>query len=212
MPPLPSPGKVIKMEVMYHNEDSKAVNLFHIAYTGTQPTISDLTNLYDAIAASLLYIYDHNGVASLIIDLVRLIDLDSDTGNEFQFAPSNLGTLTGDVLSSNNAVVVSHEILRRYRGGHPRSYFMLGSATTLEGSSTNQWQASFLTNVSNDFDSFKAAVNGYSSGGQGQCTLVNVSYRSGNAIRVTPVVDVIVSSIGRARVCSQRRRLGKVNA
>lgn len=210
MPPLPSPGKVIKLEFEYHNLDSKAVNIFYLAYAGTAPSITDLTNLDAAVRPDFQAMMGRACVSSTVGDSTKYTDLQTSTGHELLTSLAITGTLTGDVVSSNGAVCVSKEILRRYRGGHPRTYLMAGSATVLAGSSTNQWQASFLANIESDFTTWVAAINAYNSGGQGQLTFVNVSYRSGNAIRVTPVVDTVVSTIVRTRVCSQRRRLGKV--
>jgi hypothetical protein len=210
MPPLPSPGKVIKMQVSGVNEGGEFTNIHHISYVGVQPTVADLTALHGAIDSSYATIFVNNAADTLTELNYKYTDLDSDTGAVYEASQSIAPTLAGVVVSINNAVCVSWEILRRYRGGHPRSYLPLGTGSTLEGTSTINWQASFIANVQANCISFMNAVNAYSGPNIGQCSLVNVSYYSGNARRVTPVIDVIQTAIARTRVCSQRRRLGKV--
>jgi hypothetical protein len=210
MPPLPSPGKVIKLENFFSNENGRGVNIFHIAYNGNPPSVADLNGLHSAIIASLDYIYNHNGAVSLTVYQQILTDLSSDTGASAEYTDSTTGTVAGAVLPMSAAVVVSWPILRRYRGGHPRSYFPLGTADTLEGTSTIDWQASFLTNVQNDALGFMNGVGDYTGPNIGNTTLVNVSYRSGGSLRPTPLVDLLQHPIAKVRICTQRRRLGKI--
>ncbi len=210
MPPLPSPGKVIKLQISGTVEGGEFTNIFHISYTGAAPTTAVLQEIDNNIVAGYSFIYSHNALALLTALNVKYTDLSSDTGAEYLATHAITATLTGVVLPINNAVCVSWPILRRYRGGHPRTYFSIGSGSTLAGSSSIDWQASFLANVQGDCTSFQGDVAAFNTSSAGTLALVNVSYRSGNAIRVTPLVDVLGTCIAKTRVCSQRRRLGKV--
>lgn len=210
MPPLPSPGKVVKLECAFSNEDASGINLFYLAYTGNAPSPSDLSNVAGHIeGGGLIAAYDNSTVSSFALGEFTYTDLSSSTGSVYSHIPSHTSTLTGDVLPASASVCVSKEIARRYRGGHPRSYFMFGSSTTLAGTSLRDWQTSFLANVQTDMDNLLATLP-YVAPNQTWTGFVNVSYRDAGAIRVTPVVDPITAFTVRTRVCSQRRRLGKV--
>jgi hypothetical protein len=210
MPPLPVVPGVVKMVAAGHNSDANFLNIYHVQYSGGPPNVSDLTSFHGDILTQIEYIYIHNGSADLSLDSVEYTDLASNVGATTTIAVGTAGTVTGNVLPMSASVVVSHEILRRYRGGHPRTYLPLGTANTLEGSSTKDWQTSFLTNTQNDFEAFRTATAAGVHGSVNWLGLCNVSYIDGGIQRVTPVVDLVIGSVARPRICSQRRRLGKV--
>lgn len=215
MPPLPSPGQVVKLDFNYGNEDALATNIFYFQYSGAGPlTTAELAAFIESgvISSDLPAPYVGASVDTVGGRDSVFTDLSSPTGVVGIGAYSWEGTNTGDVLPASNSVVVSHEILRRYRGGHPRTYMMVGSATSLEGSSTKMWQGAFLTNIQDGFtafiDSFPLTI------GARTWNWVNVSYYETvdgvRTVRETPLVDLVVAPLTRARVCTQRRRLGKV--
>ena len=209
MPPLPFVPGVAKMVITAQNEDATSENIMHFQYTGSPPNATQLTDYINFLETDIKQIFIHNGVASLGVTSVELTDLSSDIGATATVTMSSAGTLTGDVLPASAAALTSMEISRRYRGGHPRQYWMLGSASTLAGSSLKDWQPSFIANVGADVNGLvtdsSATVGGIT--WIGAC---NVSYVSGGARRVTAVVDHITSVVPRPRVCTMRRRLGKV--
>nr|CRY95962.1 hypothetical protein [uncultured prokaryote] len=210
MPPLPVVPGVVKLVIETVNFDSQALNIHHVQYSGGPPSSSDLEAFHGTILDSIEYVYTHNGIGSLDLVSASYMDLSSDTGATYESALSGSGSLEGDVLPMSSAVVVSHDILRRYRGGHPRTYLAIGSSDTFEADSTRVWQASFLANVQSDFESFRTATRAGVIGTINWLGLCNVSYRSGGELRVTPIVDLITGSVAKTRVCTQRRRLGKV--
>jgi hypothetical protein len=212
VPPLPSPGKVIKMTLGGSVEDSNFENIFHIQYAGSAPTSTQLDSLQAALSDAYSYIYSHNGSTSLTLTSVKLVDLSSDLGAEYETTFSVAGTVDGTVNPANVATVVSWEILRRYRGGHPRIYLMTGSSDTFATGSTRTWQPSYIANVQNDCISYLSAVAAASIAGFSPFVPVSVSYYSGKELRDTPVVDAIQTAVSRTRVCSQRRRTGKSEA
>lgn len=210
MPPLPSPGKVVKMQISGTNEGGEFTNIHHISYTGTAPTTAVLAALEAEERSYYTEVYVNGGVDTLQLTEVVLTDLSSDTGAVSIAHPVIVGTLTGAVCSINNAVCVSWPILRRYRGGHPRTYLALGSSSTLEGTSTINWQNSFVDNIVSNLTTWQLHLAGYTTTSMGVMHLCNVSYYSGGAIRDTPLVDILQPPVAKYRVCSQRRRLGKV--
>jgi hypothetical protein len=210
MPPLPDVAAV-KIEVAGHNEDASFVNLFHVATNMAAPcTSGDLVNIDAAFNPAIAHVFNHNAVDSIVIDSIKYIDLTTSSGVELDQPCSVVGTLTGDVLPAQAAIVVSWPTARRWRGGHPRSYMMLGSSSTLAGSSMRDWQSSFQTNVQADMASVRTDVNGVFNHLGSQFELCSVSYRTAGAPRVTPLIDYLGAPDAKPRVCSQRRRLGKV--
>jgi hypothetical protein len=210
VPPLPFVPGVVKLEVFGHTEGSNFVNIFHVQYSGGPPGSGDLETYHLAIVSALEYPWNHNGGTNTELTGATYTDLSSDIGATYSAILATTGTVGGDVLPGSASVCVSLEISRRYRGGHPRKYLQVGTSATLEGSSAINWQASFLTNVQNDMASLKTAMAEGVLGSVNWLGMCNVSYISGGSRRVTPVVDIVTSVIARERICSQRRRLGKI--
>lgn len=213
MPPLPSPGMVVKMVLKYHRDDAAAENAEFFRYTASsQATTANLGGLWAYIETDFFAAYVGASLADLVMDSVELTDLSSSSGATYSTVPSFTGTNTGSGISANNAVCVQHTIQRRYRGGHPRTYMMVGAAGDLATASIRDWQPSFLTNIQNGWNSYNALFP-YNTAG-GTWTRCSVSYYETIAgvrtVRTTPLVDPILVDIAKSRVCSQRRRLGKV--
>lgn len=210
MPPLPLVPGVIKMTIggVYH--DTQWLNVYHVDYTGSAPSSATLLSYLTAFASTVATAYSGEMSVDNEITEFTAIDLSTNTPGFASYAVSVFGTRTGDFNPASVAMVVSHEIARRYRGGHPRTYLPWGTAGTFASGSTKDWDPAFVTNCQSVFAGLVGAFTGITEGGTTFNNMVNVSYRSGNAPRVTPVVDVVTSHIVRSRICSQRRRLGKV--
>lgn len=216
MPALPSPGKVVKLILQWTMEDTIAENVFYFSYTNGPPAVSDLSNLAGHIEADLEAPWVGASLPALVLADATYTDLASPTGQVYSHVPAFTGTNTGNRLSSNNAVVVQKVIQRRYRGGHPRTYMMVGADGDLASGSSKDWQTSFLNNIQAGFNAFLALFP-YNAP-MGTWYPVNVSYYETviiggvptKQVRATPLVDPIIGYIAKTRVCSQRRRLGKV--
>jgi hypothetical protein len=134
-----------------------------------------------------------------------------------------VGTRTGATLGAQVAFVISGEIFRRYRGGHPRNYFPFGVDT--DSYDARSWHTAFQTDVSEGWGEFVNAVEAAGWTGAGTLTPVNVSYYEGftnhtypsgrvrpiPTLRGTPVIDVIESYIFRPDYETQRRRVEYAN-
>lgn len=214
MPALPSPGNVVKYEYNYGKDDVQATNIFYFSYTGASGlSLSELeafavsTQMGDIAAP-----YVGASTTDQVSMESKMTDLSSDVGPTYSFTPGWTGTNMGENIPANAAVVVSHEILRRYRGGHPRTYMMAGTAGDFVSGSIRNWQASFLSNIQAGFSAF-AADFPFTLGAR-TWQWVNVSYWETvggvRTLRTTPLVDVVISAVARDRICTQRRRLGKV--
>lgn len=214
MPALPSPGRVVKLVWQYKTNDCIAENIFYFNYNGSgAPAVSDLSNLAGHIETDLAAPYVGASLDTTTGQLATYTDLQSSSGAVYSHVPSWTGTNSGADLPGSAAVVVSHEILRRYRGGHPRTYMMVGSASDFLSGSQKFWQAAFLANIQAGWNSY-AGLFPYNAP-FASWNRVNVSFYETvggvKTVRATPLVDVIQSDLAKERVSSQRRRLGKIN-
>lgn len=221
MPPLPSPGNVIKCEMIFDLDGKTGPgSRFFLSYTGGPPTATGLNNL-----AAALGTYTTADLESLMNTTVSLAttkctDLSSSTGAIGTAAPGVTGTRTGSGLPLNACVVIDYVISRRYRGGKPRGYWPFGVVADMVGNDT--WSSTLITQVNSGFGSFMASVLAFT---LATCTLqqhVNVSWYEGftnytgsggrakvrNSLRSGgPVVDNVSTHSTRTVVGSQRRRL-----
>nr|CRY95980.1 hypothetical protein [uncultured prokaryote] len=216
MPPLPSVPGVIKVIVSTSRSDTPVENIMHIGYTGALPDSATLTAFMATFNPYLADLYNAEGSTDLTGVQVEMIDLSSDTGATAVAVLTATGVRTGDFAPSSAAVVCSWTIDRRYRGGHPRTYFPFGTAGTYEAGSAKLWDTGFIADVQTLVTTFISSWAGTTTSGTTWVGLVNVSYIDKNTNptppyrRVTPIVDAITGWTVKQRICSQRRRLGKV--
>lgn len=217
MPPLPAVPGVIKLIISGARSDGECLNILHIGYSGGPPSAANLTSyLSGTVEPAAVTLYDANASTDYEGATIEAIDLSSDTGASASVAFSSAGSRTGDFAPVSACVVCSWDIARRYRGGHPRTYFPFGTAGTYEASSAKYWDSGFIAGVQGDVTTFSDSIAGITEGSTEFQNLVNVSYVDKNLNptppyrRTTPVVDVITGSLVKQRICSQRRRLGKL--
>jgi hypothetical protein len=207
MTPLPVAENVLKYEVLGTYDGTNWANIFHANFVGSD-NVSDL----HALLVQLDTFYDTEFMplqknSSSHLSSV-LTDLTSDTSPRVTSTPAVVGSITGPGLAANAAVGLSWPILRRYRGGHPRTYLpgvgqdVLVNAHQLQPASITAYQAAA--------EAFLTDVNAADSGTITQCNLGSLSYHVGGAVRTVPVFDKFVGgAIVHSRLDTQRRRLGK---
>jgi hypothetical protein len=139
------------------------------------------------------------------IGLVTVLDLNSNTGAEGIGGAAATGTRAGSSIPASNCVVLNHNIARRYRGGHPRTYAPFGA--NADTATTGTWGGTFLNTCQTNFNAWVAGCLTTSTGGVSLVQYGSVSYFSGGHLRGTPVWDPILSTTSRSRIGSQRRRL-----
>lgn len=217
MPPLPAVPNVIKVISSSLMEDSPSENIFHISWSGATPNAASLAAwLTDVWIPAWDTMFAAEAPSSAATVQHEAIDLTSAEGASAVVADTTAGGRTGDFAPASAAVLASWEINRRYRGGHPRTYFPFGTAGTYQADSNRDWADSFIADCQAKLNAFLAAVQGHDISGTEFAALVNVSYYDKVETplppyrRTTPQVDTITSVIVRSRICSQRRRLGKM--
>jgi hypothetical protein len=220
MPPLPSVSKVLRLDWKFTTgTDIDVLNRIFVEYSGTAPTNTQLNTFCGVMHTA----WDTNlrGLtpSSDVLVLKTAVDLSSPTAAIGEDNTTDTGNRTGTALTAAECLVVSHEVQRRYRGGHPRTYWHWGVAADL--SNTNTWSNTFTGAVAGDWASAIVAVLAGGWSGAGTLTHVNVSYYKGftlvtspttgrgrnvPTLRAAPVVDPITSYVIRPYVGSQRRR------
>ena len=220
MPARPFVSKVLQitLQQLMISATRDIINRLFFQYAGTAPTDAQLDTLATAISGSWgtnlksLYNLDHR------LESVAVEDLSSATSATGIDTTSQAGTRSGATVSAAAAVVCSHSIARRYRGGHPRTYLAAGVSGDLLG--VAQWNPSFLGAVATGLSTFIGDVDSAGWTGAGGLQLVNVSYYAGftnhtypsgrtrpiPTLRATPVVDLVSTVVIRNSVGSQRRR------
>lgn len=221
MPALPAVPKVIKL-LLYNaalDASKLLINRLFVRYSGTAPTNSDLdtftgdintaygTNLCPLEGAA----YTYGGCSAE--------DLSSSTSAVSTNPDSVVGTRSGNTLGGQVNTVISLEIARRYRGGHPRNYWPFGTDSDVNDELT--WSSSYLTTVGAAFASFLTGLEAAGWSGAGTVEVVNVSFYDGftnhtypsgrtrpiPTLRGTPLIDTVSSYIVRRSLGTQRRRI-----
>lgn len=217
MPPLPVVPGVIKLVIGTTLSGGEVENILHVSYSGAVPSSSTLSTwLTAAFIPPTQTLYDGQSSTTCIGVSVEATDLSSDTGAVATEPLDVTGVRTGDFAPASAAVVASWTINRRYRGGHPRTYFPFGTAGTYEALSAKLWDTGFIGAVGTAINTWTGAWYGTIEAGTTFNNLVSVSYVDKNLNptppyrRVTPVVDDIVGVVVKQRICTQRRRLGKL--
>ncbi len=216
LPAVPNVLKVIWKSVL--DEDVDVVNVTHWQYSGTAPTDADLTEWAEDMMASwgtnmATQLSDHVALVE-----VEAIDLTSSTAAQGAFAGNVPGTGTGGRVGAGTALVISKEIARRYRGGHPRQYIAGMESANLQDSQT--WNSTTVAAMTVAWIGIQtdAATNLWAGGSS--LVEVNISYFQGFTnhtypsgrvraipnLRVTPLVDVVAGVKTNPKVASQRRR------
>lgn len=218
MPPLPDVPNVLKVVVQGNGSEATPItwaNVLHWHYTGSAPSSTTLNTVAAHIGASWGTHMAPECPSPTVQNLIEVIDLTSSTSaSGFDFT-SRAGTRGDDEIPANSAMLAIYPVSRRYRGGHPRSYLLVGgNADFLDMA---HWSTAFTAEVQSHWYDFLNAILAYSTGGMTIDRLVNVSYYSKeiNPVppyrRTTPLVDDldIGTMFTEQQIASQRRRIGR---
>jgi hypothetical protein len=226
MPALPAAPGVIRTALSGNFTGGQVwLTRFYTHYSGTAPSNANLATFDAAVVTAYGADIKALVVPSATLLQVESADLSSATGAVDTTAASVAGTRsTASAIPADAAAVVSYTISRRYRGGHPRGYWVMGVPNDLQTAAT--WTAAFQTAVNAGIAAFFTAVNAAGWSGAGTLTHVNVSYYSGFTVvtspttgrarnlptlRVAPIVDTITNAHLQLSVGTQRRRIAFVD-
>lgn len=214
MPPvlLPDVANGLRIRLIGTNQTRPWVNVLHARFTGSSPSLAELTTLAGSISSFWNTSVASTQHTSCQLTTVEVMDISSRTGNIATDNTARTGTGGSTSLCPVNvACCVSWKIGRRYRGGHPRIYVPASTISQVSNGST--WIPGYVTAVQTAWRAMRTSINA-AAGTNAPYTLVNVSYYQANQgypndVRPIPVTDVIADAVVHNRVDSMRRRLGR---
>lgn len=220
MAPLPPAPQVLRIRILFGigSKPNQGVRVF-FRYSGGAPSSSDA----EAIAASLLGIantvlapdmHPQNSVQGVAVE-----DLTSATGAVGEATGDTPGTRVGGPLPAESTFVTQYVIPVRYRGGHPRSGWPLG--TDSDVLNPQAWQAAAVTGFTNDMLSLLEQFGTVSSGTTTVGVHVAVQYYHGFTpvqspttgryrnvpdVMGSPEIRDVTAVLGKVGIGSARRR------
>lgn len=223
MPAMASVPKVVKVTITQNvtGLSDPIANSFHVQYSGTAPTPTDLGTfanaIFEAWGTNMAAVQD----TGTEIALVTCTDLSSPTAAVGVSTEDVIaGSRTGTAVPADLAVVAKQAIARRYRGGHPKNFLRVGVLADLND--IKSWTSGFVTSVQSAWGTFMDTVLAAIWTGAGVLLEVAVSYFLGytnfteisGRVRAVPtprtggpLVDAVVGTIIDSALGSQRRRL-----
>lgn len=218
MPPLPDVPGVLRVVCQGNSGEATPItwaNVLHFRYSGTPPSNVVCGDIASNVSSAWATHMSPEQVSNILMNFVSVTDLTSHSSGSAENFASHVGTRGDDEIPANVAFLVSYPQRVRFRGGHPRSYLMVGgNADFLDAA---HWSAAFTTEVANHWHDFLAEVLTFSETGTTVTELCAVSYVSREVNPVPPyrrpvplVLDLSISGmIAQQQIATQRRRIGR---
>jgi hypothetical protein len=216
MPPLPAVDGVLKVVHTGTVGGEPWAGISHWRFTTTDAGPLSTANI-DAICAKFVNSWRDNikqDIAAPCIDSqVEGIDLTTATSASGTATDGDPGD--GDeIISPEACVLVSKQISRRYRGGHPRTYWpglTRGLAAQYHGRAIGD---AYVTDLTSHFLTYYTDIPPAVTT-DGDCNVsvfaeVCVHYFSAGALLPVPLVDDIIGRRLEVPLATQRRRLHRV--
>lgn len=190
-------------------------NILHFQYSGTAPSGAQCATFAGQIHSAWATNMAPECPSTTVENFTSVTDLTSATSGSGESLTSSPGTRGDDEIPANAAMLVSYPVATRYRGGHPRSYLVVGgNADFLDAA---HWSTAFTAECQTHWQAFLNAILALSGGGCTISELVAVSYISKevNPVapyrRPTPLVFplTVASATTSEQMASQRRRIGR---
>lgn len=203
---------VLKLQAQWVQSGQNISNILHIfkpALTawGLGDATDAATRFADAIGAQLT-----PGLTSDINNTsVTATDLTSNMGVQVTVPGAGAGgkdPIAHPPLPQSNTVRVTYNTPLRYRGGRPGICIPGLVQEDIDPTDRRLWTVATRDGYVNSVETIFSLITDppFSFGHAVPCV---VSYFSGHAPRVTPLVLPITSLEGQLRICSRRRRLGR---
>lgn len=140
---------------------------------------------------------------------LRLIYSDGTIERLLEGTVAVVGTLANVTQSTRSSCIVTgYSISSFYRGGKPRTYWPYPGR--YESASDTHWNASFAGDMAAAVQLLINDLNGYTATGITSVTAGCIRRRRLNAPVVPPEFFPYLSVHGDSRICTQRRRLGRL--
>lgn len=216
--PLKPVPNVLKIVIGGSQSGRIWANVLHFRYSGGPPTNGDCSSL----AAQITIKWNTNMApecpSPIVLTKVTVTDLTSPTAGGGEATANYAGTRGDDVIGANTAMLVTYPLQLRYKGGHPRSYLLVGgNADNLDG---DQWHTAFADEVYTHWTAFLNSIVSSTSGTTTIAGMVAVRYHGQFLPNGGPphfyldnplVGDLIIDQLQtQIQMASQRRRIGRV--
>lgn len=211
--PLPDMAQIVQYSIKGSHNGVAWANTGYLQYTGTAPTVADLATIATGIGTAWNTNFAPVCHANVTQDAVRLQDMTNRASSINEVTGmAHAGTRTGTDDANNICCVVSWQINRRYKGGHPRWYVPAG--VVADYTSGRLWTTAFTTAMNNAATAMRTAMNALTSGGATYKMVSMELYRKNPATGlpayvVPPVPYTVQGNKVHGRVDTQRRRLGR---
>lgn len=220
MPALPAVPQVIRLDFTYSiGEDNAAKCRFFVRYAGTAPATSDLAAFLASISALYTTHLQGESTDAVILTQIDATDLTSSTAAAASLGTAIVGSNAETAVPASACTLISHEISRRYRGGHPRVYWPFGGVQSMHDGQS--WTTGYVGATSTNIDAFMTGIKLLTWTGATIADIVNVSFFEGfhtftgptgrvrniPTVRVAPIVDIVTGFVVRQGIASIRKRL-----
>jgi hypothetical protein len=222
MPALPLVPGVIRIRALFTDAAGSGVFgcRYYMQYSGGSPSIADLGTINTAWAAKWGTRMAPFCDPDISLVGVHTTDLATASGSDVNSTFAVPGTHASPIPTRAACAVVVGHIARRYRGGKPKIFLPCG--TVADKVSDGRWTTTFAANVGTAWTNLQHDVEATPGLSMSLVQPVNVSFYQGyNApvvlpsgrskqtakVRVTPLVDAIVTYTCDQQIGSQRRRL-----
>lgn len=220
--PLPPVPNVLELRIAGTTPGELWANIFHMQYSGTPPTSSGLPLLTNQLVAAWTANMAAECPSPIVLTSATATDLNSNTGAQSVHLANVPGTRGDDIMAANAAMLISYPSSLRFRGGHFRSYLLVG------GNADNQdgmnWHSAFVVEVQAHWISFMQSLVGFTFSGTTLTQLVglkrhgkylpNTGHGGPNTppyVLTTPiVVPLVINQItAHQQIASQKGRIGR---
>lgn len=220
MPALPLVPNVLVNKLHFHiAEDLAVVTRLFFKYAGGPPSSADCTTLAAAsLVEAAAHLYAVLSTANSL-EFCEITDLATNPPGSGTSGSGTAGSESGGPLPVGTAVLANYTLLRRYRGGKPRSYWPLGTDSDLQDGST--WKGTSVTAFDTAIADYIAGMVGQAAGTTTIGAHANISYFHGFTsvtnpitgrtkdvanLRPVPLVDSIQAAGVNGKPGNQRRR------
>lgn len=211
--PLPDMAQIVQYSIKGSHNSIAWANTGYLQYTGIAPAVADLQAMGTAIGNAWNTNFAPLCHAQVTMDAVRLADMTNRASAIAQVSGmAHAGTRVGTDDANSICCVVSWQINRRYKGGHPRWYVPAGVVADYTLGKT--WTTTFTTAMNNAATAMRTAMNAIAvSGVTYKMVAMQIFHKDPITLKqvyvVPPVPYTIQGNVIHGRVDTQRRRLGK---
>lgn len=214
--PFPPVPNVVQVALSGTTVDDIFENTVFVQYGGSTPTAASLNTYGNNVAASWAAHMAAEQINTVTLKAVTVTDLASNTGAQAVVPANAPGTRGDDPIPQNAAFLISYPSSLRFRGGHFRSYLLVGGHSDMDGFN---WHGAFVNEVVSHWTGFLNDITSTAAGGTTFSAHVGVK-RHGkylpNAgpphyVLTTPIVIPLPTNQinGHAQIASQKGRINR---